>query len=75
MITEAFAYFRHQLDAWVRNEPEKAEELLRLVLERLSLVSITLNDDDPYSVFESLNAKGMQPISLRGLSPFAARPG
>lgn len=61
LITEAFAYFRHQLDAWVRNEPEKAEELLRLVLERLSLVSITLNDDDdPYLVFESLNAKGMQ---------------
>lgn len=35
--------------------------MLRLILERLSLVSITLNDDDdPYLVFESLNAKGMQ---------------
>lgn len=61
LITEAFTYFRHQLSGWVREEPERAEEMLRLILERLSLVSITLNDDDdPYLVFESLNAKGMQ---------------
>lgn len=61
LITEAFDYFRYQLNLWVQNEPGKAEEMLRLMLERLSLVSITLNDDDdPYLVFESLNAKGMQ---------------
>ena len=61
LITEAFGYFRQHLGAWVKNIPERAEEMLRLVLERLSLVSITLNDDDdPYLVFESLNAKGMQ---------------
>ena len=61
LITEAFGYFRQQLGDWVKNDAERAEEMLRLVLERLSLVSITLNDDDdPYLVFESLNAKGMQ---------------
>lgn len=61
LITEAFTYFRHQLSGWVKDEPERAEEMLRLILKRLSLVSITLNDDDdPYLVFESLNAKGMQ---------------
>ena len=61
LISEAFAYFRERLGTWVGAAPERAEEMLRLVLERLSLVSITLNDDDdPYLVFESLNAKGMQ---------------
>ena len=61
LITEAFDYFRQHLGAWVKNEPAQTEEMLRLILERLSLVSITLNDDDdPYLVFESLNAKGMQ---------------
>ena len=61
LISEAFAYFRERLGAWVGAAPARAEEMLRLVLERLSLVSITLNDDDnPYLVFESLNAKGMQ---------------
>lgn len=61
LITEAFNYFRQHLEAWVKNTPERADEMLRLILERLSLVSITLNDDDdPYLVFESLNAKGMQ---------------
>ncbi|WP_162550032.1 DUF262 domain-containing protein [Hymenobacter nivis] len=61
LISEAFDYFRHRLGAWVGNEPGQAEDMLRLILERLSLVSITLNDDDdPYLVFESLNAKGMQ---------------
>lgn len=61
LISEAFDYFRHRLGTWVGNEPGQAEDMLRLILERLSLVSITLNDDDdPYLVFESLNAKGMQ---------------
>lgn len=61
LITEAFQYFQQQLGSWVKAEAERAEEMLRLILERLSLVSITLNDDDdPYLVFESLNAKGMQ---------------
>ncbi|MFD2785962.1 DUF262 domain-containing protein [Hymenobacter rubripertinctus] len=61
LVTDAFTYFRQQLQSWVRQQPTRAEEMFRLVLERLSLVSITLNDDDdPYLVFESLNAKGMQ---------------
>ncbi|GAB3638218.1 DUF262 domain-containing protein [Hymenobacter arcticus] len=61
LITEAFQYFQQQLSSWVKADSERAEEMLRLILERLSLVSITLNDDDdPYLVFESLNAKGMQ---------------
>lgn len=61
LITEAYTYFVHALQVWTGEAPERADEMLRLLLERLSLVSITLNDDDdPYLVFESLNAKGMQ---------------
>ena len=60
LVSEAFEYFRHRLGTWVSNEPEQAGDLLCLIIKRLSLVSTTLNDDDPYLVFESLNAKGMQ---------------
>ena len=61
LFAEAYTYFQTQLLGWVKGRPARAEEAMRLVLERLSLVSITLaDDDDPYLVFESLNAKGMQ---------------
>ena len=67
LITEAHGYFCKQLEGWVRHETSQADDLLRLILERLSLVSITLDDnDDPYLVFESLNAKGMQ-LTAAGL--------
>ncbi len=61
LLTDAYSFFRDKLTAWVKSQPDRAEEMFQLVLERLSLVSITLNnDDDPYLVFESLNAKGMR---------------
>lgn len=60
-LTDAYVFFRDKLAPWVKGQPDRAEAMFRLVLERLSLVSITLNnDDDPYLVFESLNAKGMK---------------
>ncbi len=60
-LLDAYAYFLDKLTAWINRQPARADELVPLVLDRLSLVSITLNsDDDPYLVFESLNAKGMK---------------
>lgn len=50
-------------------EPFDLAELVNVILKRLSLVSITLGkEDNPYRIFESLNAKGLrltQPDLLR----------
>ena len=60
-VAEAYDFFRGKLTDWIAGQPDRADELARLVLDRLSLVSITLDDnDDPYVVFESLNAKGLR---------------
>ena len=57
----AYAFFRKRLGQWLLRPGHTADQLLALVLRRLSLVSIVLDDkDDPYLVFESLNAKGLQ---------------
>jgi uncharacterized protein DUF262 len=53
-ITEAYRVFKGRLDG------VDAVKLKDAVLNRLSFVAITLGaDDNPYRIFESLNAKGM----------------
>lgn len=60
-VTDAYHFFQEKITAWVTGQPDQADALAHLVLDRLSLVSITLDDnDDPYVVFESLNAKGVR---------------
>jgi uncharacterized protein with ParB-like and HNH nuclease domain len=54
-IKQAYDYFMRK----VNNTDIELSELKSLVSSRLSLVSIVLeSDDNPYLVFESLNAKG-----------------
>lgn len=54
-IGAAYAF----LDRKLRTEGIDLEVLKAIVVERLAVVSITLgSDDNPYLVFESLNAKG-----------------
>lgn len=54
-IGEAYAF----LDPKLRTASIDLETLKRNIVERLAVVSITLgSDDNPYLVFESLNAKG-----------------
>lgn len=60
-VAEAYGFFQGKITEWVAGQEARADDLARLVLDRLSLVSITLDDnDDPYVVFESLNAKGLR---------------
>ncbi|OGX85056.1 DUF262 domain-containing protein [Hymenobacter glacialis] len=60
-VADAYAFFQARISEWIAGQVARADELARLVLDRLSLVSITLDDnDDPYVVFESLNAKGLR---------------
>ncbi|MEK4131267.1 DUF262 domain-containing HNH endonuclease family protein [Solibacillus sp. FSL W8-0474] len=58
-LVKCYDYFKHKL----RDLMIDVEQLKNGVLHNLSLVSIVLSpDDNPYLVFESLNAKG-QPLT------------
>lgn len=61
-IDEAYLFFLNKLEKGESadpNTPLNLSKLKTVILERLTLVSITLNDDDnPYLIFESLNYKG-----------------
>lgn len=60
-VAEAYTYFQAKISELVAGQSARADELAWLVLARLSLVSITLDDnDDPNVVFESLNYKGVR---------------
>lgn len=62
-ITKAYIYFEKKLKQ-VNIEPEK---LKKIITSYFSVVSIVLDvDDNPYLVFESLNAKG-RPLSQSDL--------
>jgi|YelNatPaOPRAMG01_1025707.scaffolds.fasta_scaffold48925_1 uncharacterized protein with ParB-like and HNH nuclease domain len=54
-IKKAYNYF----DSKLKRNPIEKDQLKKLITNYLSIVSIVLdNDDNPYLVFESLNAKG-----------------
>ncbi|WP_416667381.1 DUF262 domain-containing protein [Egbenema bharatensis] len=61
-IYDAYSFFLRKLERLETTESIISLNLSRfktIVLERLTLVSITLNEDDnPYLIFESLNYKG-----------------
>ena len=54
-ITDAFQFF----DKKLRSTPVELDKILKVIRDSVSVVSIVLDaDDNPYLVFESLNAKG-----------------
>ena len=54
-IRAAYNYFEKQL----RDNPIDLDKMLKIITDSFSVVSIVLDaDDNPYLVFESLNAKG-----------------
>jgi len=58
-IRDAYRMFKEAL-AKQSEHGADLEQLVRIVAEQLSFVAITLDsDDNPYRIFESLNAKGM----------------
>jgi uncharacterized protein with ParB-like and HNH nuclease domain len=55
-IKEAYNFFEKK----IRKENFSHENIKRVIIEHLSIVSIVLdNNDNPYLVFEGLNAKGL----------------
>lgn len=62
-IIKAFRSFQKHITALVDASEEGAEETLRALMrcltDRLALVAITIEDENPYNIFESLNGKGL----------------
>jgi Protein of unknown function DUF262 len=58
-IRDAYRSFREALEEQVKKGVD-LDRLVRIVVSQLSFVAITLDpEDNPYRIFESLNAKGM----------------
>lgn len=59
-IVGALRYFRRHAGHWARQDSEKQlRKLLDTVTARLSLVVVTIDSENPYAIFESLNATGL----------------
>lgn len=55
VISECYLFFERK----IRNSKLEVEKIKRVICNNLSVVSVKLsNEDDPYLVFENLNAKG-----------------
>jgi uncharacterized protein with ParB-like and HNH nuclease domain len=58
-IMEAYQFFTDKIGDFAKDE-EKLNQLLVAVAERLPLVIITLKEENPFSIFETLNATGQK---------------
>jgi hypothetical protein len=59
-IDDAWEWFRSRIDGWTRQRSTEALNDLRSALsQRIAFVAITIADENPYRVFESLNTTGL----------------
>jgi len=59
-IVKAWQYYRDNFNGYILEEPEKKlRALFHTVTARLSLVVITIDGENPYEIFESLNSTGL----------------
>jgi len=58
-LVEAHEYFRKAIRAEVHGQPQKLRQLFETIVGRLYLVVITLDEENPYEIFESLNSTGL----------------
>jgi hypothetical protein len=59
-IVDALRYFRRHVGHLARqNSEQQLRKLLDAVAARLSLVVVTIDSENPYAIFESLNATGL----------------
>jgi hypothetical protein len=60
MVNDAWEWFRHQVRSIARRDGIDAVRRLRAKAgQRLAFVSISISDENPYRVFESLNTSGL----------------
>lgn len=59
-IVKAWQYYRDNFNGYILEDPEKKlRALFHTVTARLSLVVITIDGENPYEIFESLNSTGL----------------
>lgn len=59
-VVHALRYFRRYTEHWARQDSEnQLRKLLVTVTGRLQLVVVTIDSENPYAIFESLNATGL----------------
>ena len=59
-LIHAWRYFKRQIKHGARKEPaDFLQRMFNTVTQRLALVVITIHGENPYEIFESLNATGL----------------
>ncbi|GIW55611.1 MAG: hypothetical protein KatS3mg082_2015 [Nitrospiraceae bacterium] len=59
-VTRSWQFYRRLVSDWATEQAEqRLRELFVAVTERLSLVIITIDGENPYEIFESLNSTGL----------------
>lgn len=59
-VFKAKRFFKKQIGAWIEKEPaERLKAVFRAVSSRMALVVITIDGENPYEIFESLNSTGL----------------
>ena len=56
---DALAYFEEQLSALVEGKPEQLRELFDVIRQRLEFMCATLETENAYNIFKSLNSTGV----------------
>jgi uncharacterized protein with ParB-like and HNH nuclease domain len=58
-IVDAYNFFRKTIRLEAEQHPERLRELFNTIVDRLYLVVISIGDENPYEIFESLNSTGL----------------
>ena len=58
-IVEAYHFFRKSIRSQTHDRPNGIRELYETIVGRVYLVVITIGEENPYEIFESLNSTGL----------------
>ena len=59
LLTEGYEYFRKLVQTYCVEDVSRLKSLFDTIINRLYLVVITLEQEDPYEIFDSLNSTGL----------------
>ena len=59
LLTEGYEYFRKLVQTYCVEDTARLKSLFDTIINRLYLVVITLEQEDPYEIFDSLNSTGL----------------
>ncbi len=59
LLTEGYEYFKKLVQTYCVEDASRLKSLFDTIINRLYLVVITLEQEDPYEIFDSLNSTGL----------------